>query len=44
MDGDGDYEAVEVFTGPDAREQAIRYAQRQFGDYDEIRLTPYRRP
>ena len=28
----------------DAREQAIRYAEREFGDYYEIELEPYRRP
>jgi len=44
MDHDGGYEAVKVFTGPDARDQAIRYAKQEFGDYDEIRLEPYWRP
>ena len=43
MDNDGGYEAVKVFSGPDARDQAIRYAKQEFGDYDEIRLEPYRR-
>jgi hypothetical protein len=43
MDEDGGYEAVKVFTGPDARQQAIRYAEREFGAFDEIRLEPYRR-
>jgi hypothetical protein len=38
MDEDGGYEAVKVFTGPDAREQAIRYAEREFGVFDKIRL------
>jgi hypothetical protein len=38
MDEDGGYEAVKVFTGPDARRQAIRYAEREFGVFDEIRL------
>ena len=42
MDNDGGYEAVKVFSGPDARDQAIRYAKHEFGDYDEIRLEPYR--
>ena len=41
MDEDGGYDAVKVFTGPDARERAIRYAELEFGDYDEIRLEPY---
>jgi hypothetical protein len=27
---------VKVFTGPDARQQAIRYAMDRFGAYDEI--------
>jgi hypothetical protein len=44
MDDDGGYEAVDVFTGPDAREQAILYAERRFGEYDEIKFEPYRRP
>jgi hypothetical protein len=26
-----------------ARQQAIRYAEREFGAFDEIRLEPYRR-
>jgi len=30
---------VKVFTGPDARQQAIRYAEREFGAYDEIQLV-----
>jgi hypothetical protein len=42
-DEDGGYDAVKVFTGPDARQQAIRYAEREFGAFDEIRLEPYRR-
>jgi hypothetical protein len=40
MDGDGGYEVVKVFTGSDAREQAIPYAKREFGVYHEIRLEP----
>jgi hypothetical protein len=40
MEEDGGYEVVKVFTGPDAREEAIRYAEREFGAYDEIRLEP----
>jgi hypothetical protein len=43
MDDDGGYEVVEVFTGPDARQQAIRYAKSKFGAYDEIELEPYAR-
>jgi aryl-alcohol dehydrogenase-like predicted oxidoreductase len=44
MNEDGGYEVVKVFTGPDAREQTRRYAEREFGEFDEIRLEPYRRP
>jgi hypothetical protein len=44
MDEDGGYEVVEVFTGPDPRQHAIQYAEREFGTYDEIRLEPYPRP
>jgi hypothetical protein len=44
MNEDGGYDAVEVFTGQDARQQAIQYAEREFGAFDEIRLEPYRRP
>jgi hypothetical protein len=44
MDEDGGYDVVKVFTGPDARDQAIRYAMQEFGDYDEIRLEPYQPP
>ena len=32
MDEDGGYDVVKVFTGPDAREKAIRYAEREFGE------------
>ena len=42
MDEDGGYEAGKVLTGPDARQQAIRYAEREFGAFDEIRIEPYR--
>jgi hypothetical protein len=42
MDEHGGYDVVKVFTGPDAREQAIRYAEREFGAYDEIRLPRLR--
>jgi len=27
MDADGGYEPVEIFAGPDARAEAIRYAE-----------------
>lgn len=42
LDEDGGYEVVEVFTGPDAGQQAIRYADQRFGVFDEITLAPYR--
>ena len=44
MDEDGGYEVVKVFTGPDARQQAIQYAESEFGTYDEIQLEPYHLP
>jgi hypothetical protein len=34
---------VRIFTGPDARQQALDYAGQTYGDFDEIRLEPYRR-
>jgi hypothetical protein len=43
MDANGGYEEMKVFTGPDALEQAVRYAQRWFGDCDEVKFEPYRR-
>ena len=43
MDDEGGYVVVEVFSGPDARQQAIRYAKSKFGAYDEIKLEPYAR-
>lgn len=44
MDEDGGYQVVKVLTGPDARQQAIQYAEHEFGAFDEIRLEPYRLP
>ena len=41
MDEDGGYEEVKVFTGPDARWQAIRYAADKYDVFDVIRLGPY---
>jgi hypothetical protein len=40
MDKEGWYEAA-VFTGGDARQRAIRYADRVYGDFYEIELEPY---
>ena len=41
MDEDGRYEVLKVFTGTRARLQAIKYAQQEFGEFDEIYLKPY---
>lgn len=32
---------VAVFGGPNARERALRYAGREYGEFDEIELEPY---
>jgi hypothetical protein len=42
FDDDGGCE-VEIFTGPDAHEQARRYAEQRYGKFEEIALAPYRR-
>ena len=42
MDEDGTSE-IAIFSGPGARERAIRYADREYGAFDEIELEPYRR-
>jgi hypothetical protein len=36
---DGDCE-VAIFSGPKARERAIRYAERQYGLFEELRFDP----
>lgn len=41
-DADGDCE-IALFSGPDARERAIRYAEREYGEFIEIELAPYLR-
>jgi hypothetical protein len=41
MDRDGSYEAIEIFSGPKARDRAIDYARHRFGEFDEIELAPY---
>ena len=41
LDEDGSSE-IAIFSGPDARERAIRYADREYGAFDEIDLEPYR--
>ena len=42
-DDDGAVE-VAIFSGPNARERAIRYADHQYGDFVEARYTPYNPP
>jgi hypothetical protein len=43
LDDDGGSE-VAIFSGGDARQRAIRYADREYGAFDEIELAPYARP
>jgi hypothetical protein len=31
------------FSGHDAKERAIRYAEREYGAFNEVDLRPYRR-
>jgi hypothetical protein len=33
-----------IFGGPAARARAIMYADRLYGDFEEIRLAPYSQP
>jgi hypothetical protein len=40
IDDDGRIE-VAIFAGPKARERAIRYAGRQYGLFEELKLDPY---
>jgi hypothetical protein len=40
FDDDGGCE-VAIFSGPNARERALRYADRQYGNFEEIQLEPY---
>jgi hypothetical protein len=42
LDDDGRIE-VAIFSGGDARQRAIRYADREYGAFDEIELEPYQR-
>jgi hypothetical protein len=37
---DGRYE-LEIFTGHDARRQALRYAVRKYGHFKEVALEPH---
>ena len=40
VDTDGGTE-VAVFGGPNARERALRYADREYGEFDAIEPEPY---
>jgi hypothetical protein len=40
FDDDGGCE-VAIFSGPNAHERALRYADRQYGNFEEISLDPY---
>jgi hypothetical protein len=42
MDEEGGSE-IAIFGGPNAHERAIRYADREYGDFDEVHLEPYAR-
>jgi hypothetical protein len=41
FDDDGRTE-LEIFTGPDARRQALRYAVRKYGHFVEVQFELYR--
>jgi hypothetical protein len=44
LDEDGETTEVAIFSGGgDARQRAIRYADREYGAFDEIELEPYAR-
>jgi hypothetical protein len=32
---------VEIFTGPTARREALRYAVQKYGHFKEVQLEPY---
>ena len=38
---DGESSEVAIFSGDDARQRAIQYAEREYGAFDEIELEPY---
>jgi hypothetical protein len=40
FDNDGRCE-LEIFSGPDARRQALRYAMRKYGNFREVELEPH---
>jgi hypothetical protein len=35
---------VAIFSRPNARERALRYADRQYGNFQEVSLEPYPGP
>jgi len=39
VDDDGGVE-IAIFAGPNARERAIRYADQQYGRFEEVTLEP----
>jgi hypothetical protein len=40
---DGESSEVAIFSGGDERQRAIRYADREYGAFDELELEPYHR-
>ena len=42
VDDDGRRE-LEIFTGPDAHRQALRYAVQKYSHFKEVQLEPYQR-
>jgi hypothetical protein len=38
---DGESSEIAIFSGGDARQRAIRYADCEYGAFDEIELEPY---
>ena len=40
FDDDGGCE-LEIFTGPEARRQAMRYAMQKYGHFREVQQEPY---
>src|SRR5258708_13651407 len=43
LNDDGESYDVAIFSGAEARERAIRYADREYAAFDEIELEPYKR-
>ena len=44
LEDDGESISVAIFSGGDARQRAIRYADREYGAFDEIEFEPYAVP